>query len=68
MTRATLSLFDVAGRSVRVLVDRELGAGTHTVIWDGRDESGRRVGRGVYFARLTVNGTSNAQKIVLLDR
>jgi hypothetical protein len=51
--RATLELFDVRGRRVRVLLDGERAAGEQTVTWDGRDGTGREVGSGVYVARLT---------------
>lgn len=49
-----LSVYDVRGRLVRSLVDEAQGAGYHSVVWDGRDQSGRAVGPGVYFYRLSV--------------
>ncbi len=63
---ATLDVFDIAGR--RVVTLRHLGsdAGTSCVTWDGRNESGRRVGPGVYFLRLTHDGRSVTAKGVLL--
>ena len=48
-----LELFDLAGRRVRTLVDHELPAGATVVPWDGREDSGAQVRRGVYFARLS---------------
>jgi len=50
---ARLDVYDLQGRRVRNLADRELPAGATVHAWDGRDESGRRMGAGVYFARLT---------------
>lgn len=49
---ARLALHDVAGRLVRVLVDDALPAGSHEVVWDGRDASGRDAASGLYVARL----------------
>ncbi len=48
-----VSIFDVAGRVVRVL-DRSgpLGPGPHAAHWDGRDRSGRATSAGLYFARI----------------
>jgi hypothetical protein len=47
-----LSVFDVAGRLVRTLVDDSMPQGSHKTVWDGRDSSGREVGSGSYLARL----------------
>ncbi len=51
-----LSVFDVAGRLVRTLVDGGLAQGSHEYAWDGRDEAGRAVGSGSYLARLEFGG------------
>jgi flagellar hook assembly protein FlgD len=43
-------------------------AGVHAPRWDGRDEEGRKVAPGVYFARLaTAGGSTDAQRIVVLE-
>ena len=47
-----LALFGADGALLRTLVDGELYAGPHTLVWDGRDERGRPVAAGVVFARL----------------
>jgi hypothetical protein len=44
-----LHVFDVRGSRVRALA---LDVGTTTTAWDGRDDAGRQVRPGVYFARL----------------
>lgn len=51
-----LSVFDVAGRLVRTLVDESLTPGNHEAAWDGRDASGRETGSGSYLARLEFGG------------
>jgi hypothetical protein len=45
-------VFDVAGRHVRTVPEAEWGPGRGTVLWDGRDESGRLVPSGIYIARV----------------
>jgi outer membrane protein assembly factor BamB len=65
--RARLHIFDVAGRLVRTLVDRELPAGRHSVAWDGRDQRADRVAGGVYFARLEAEGRAFVRKVVWVD-
>ena len=64
--RARLSVFDVAGRLVRTLVDADLAAGGHEVVWDGRDEGGRDVGSGSYLARLESGGRLEAIRMALV--
>ena len=66
--RVDLCVYDVAGRLVRTLVPREpQGVGTHTVVWDGRGDRGRSVGRGVYFCRLSVDGETATMKMVMVE-
>jgi hypothetical protein len=46
--RVVGTVFDVRGRRVRSLLDRELGPGRPTVEWDGLDDSGASAPPGVY--------------------
>jgi hypothetical protein len=65
--RVQLSVYDVAGRLVREVVDGDLDAGLHTTRWDGRDRSGRPVAAGVYFAKLeTSRGRPDAVKMIVV--
>ncbi|MBD3162369.1 MAG: T9SS type A sorting domain-containing protein [Candidatus Eisenbacteria bacterium] len=63
--RATLAVYDVAGRRVRTLLDRPLAAGPQQVVWDGRDASGAASPSGIYYTRLTVDGTEKTRRMVL---
>jgi len=50
---AKASIFDVSGRTVRVLLDEpSLSAGYHALRIDGRGDAGERLGSGVYFYRI----------------
>lgn len=64
--RARLAIYDARGRLVRTLVDEALAEGAHAVVWNGTDESGGRVGSGVYFYRVVADKRSEAKKILLL--
>lgn len=61
-----LSVFDVAGRLVRTLVDDTMAQGGHEAVWDGRDASGREVGSGSYLARLEFGGRVEAVRMGLV--
>jgi hypothetical protein len=62
---ATLTVYDVAGRHVRTLVDAPLPPGSHDVTWDASDEMGRRVVSGLYFCRVTAGEYTEARKLVV---
>lgn len=61
-----LHVFDAAGRRVRTLHDGRLGAGPHDLAWDGRDDAGRRVAAGRYFAALRVGERTRVEGLTLV--
>lgn len=63
---ATLEVFDLLGRRVRVLAGGEQAAGAHTVEWDGRDAAGRLVANGVYLVRLRTAEASATRRVSVL--
>jgi flagellar hook assembly protein FlgD len=63
--RESKALYDAAGRHVRTLVDAKLPAGTHSVVWDGKDDAGPPV-TGACFYPLEASGTRSSRKSLLL--
>jgi hypothetical protein len=61
-----LDVYDTRGRLVRTLLDETRGAGEHSVVWDGRDGSGRTVSAGVYVSELRAEGRNERRKMLLL--
>jgi hypothetical protein len=60
-------VLDLEGRVVRRLARAETwSAGSHPLAWDGRNESGERVGPGIYFARAQLAGETRELKVVEL--
>lgn len=55
----TLSVHDVNGKPVHMLVDETLPAGEHRIVWDAED-----LAAGVYFCRLEVGGQVLMSKMV----
>jgi len=64
--QVTLSVFDVAGRRVKTLVDGVLPAGRHELSWRGQDDSGHDVGSGVYFLRMEAGAFTQNVKMTLV--
>ncbi len=60
-----LAVYDLRGRHVRQLADGQVSAGSHHVMWDGRDHSGRMVAAGVYFVRMNGPAGVLTSKMVL---
>lgn len=61
-----LSVFDIQGRLVKTLVNGVQNPGTHTVTWDGLDNSNNHVAAGVYFCKLTTADQEAIEKLVLM--
>jgi hypothetical protein len=62
---ASLSIHDLAGRRVRVLVNAQQKPGRYSLRWDGRDQAGRSLANGVYFCRLVAGDYHATEKLVL---
>lgn len=60
-SRVTVKLYDVAGREIRTLVDREYEIGFHTV-----PLSAEGLASGVYFCRMDADSFSQTRKLLLL--
>lgn len=65
--RTALSIFDAKGRKVRSLADQVRAAGWNAVEWDGKDDKGRAVRAGTYFARLEAAEGQKTEKVIHLD-
>ncbi len=61
-----ISIYDVAGRLVRELVDEHRATGRWSVQWNGDDDRGQRVASGVYFYRMRAGVFVDTKKMVLL--
>jgi hypothetical protein len=61
-----LEVFDVNGRKVATLLDENLGAGEHHVVWDGSDSAGRSLPSGLYFYRLDTGLERRTSKMLML--
>lgn len=60
-----LAIHDAAGRLVRALLETDLPAGPHDVVWDGKDGRGMDAASGAYFVRLSAGKTEETTKLVL---
>ncbi len=61
-----LSIFNLLGQEVRVLVNERMDAGSFTATWDGTDGLGRRVASGIYLYRIQAGAFSASKRMLLL--
>jgi hypothetical protein len=70
--QVTMIVYDLMGREVRTLVNRNQPEGYYEVRWDGKDSHGEQIGSGIYFYLLQAENKSEHQtfrkvrKMVLL--
>lgn len=62
----SLRIFDITGRVVRNLCQSKYSSGQHLMVWDARDDVGRRLPSGVYFLNLETSGIKLSCKLLLL--
>ena len=61
-----LAVYDVKGRRLATLASGRLEAGEHQATWLGTDDAGSPQSSGVYFVRLSAEGTTLTHKMLLL--
>lgn len=61
-----LEIFDVVGRRVFTTVLRNQSEGSSRYVFDGRNDEGRALPSGVYFARAVAGGSERTLKLVIV--
>ena len=61
-----LKIFNSVGQKVRTLVQQKMGTGYHSVIWDGRDDTGNPVPSGIYYCVIETEFRSEIAKLLLV--
>jgi flagellar hook assembly protein FlgD len=61
-----LALYDLAGRRVRTLVERDLSAGRYSERWDATDDQGNATNPGIYLLRARLGERETTQRLLLI--
>jgi hypothetical protein len=64
--KVSLDVYNLAGQKVKTLVNDRKTAGSHNVVWNGKDDAGNNVSSGVYFYRITNGKESKTNKMILM--
>lgn len=65
-TNVRLEVYDITGRRIKVLENTNKTAGTHTAVWNGRDEQERIAGNGAYIYRIQAGNFVKTGKMLML--
>ena len=64
--KVNLAVYNLAGQKVKELATGNYSAGSHTAVWDSRDDNGNAVSSGVYLARMESGGVRNVVRMALV--
>ncbi len=62
----SITVYNLNGQKVSNLVSNNFNRGTHQIIWNTNEETGIKIGSGIYFYRLITNSYSATRKMILL--
>lgn len=66
-SRCELTIYDITGRKIKELFNAEIKAEKlYHVVWDGKDESGRQAGSGIYLYKMKGGSYSYSRKMIML--
>ena len=64
--KVSIQVYDLKGSLVRTLVSEFQSQDEYSVVWNGRDDAGRKVATGEYFVRMSAPGYTKNIKISLI--
>ena len=65
-SKVRLDIYNVKGQLVRTLLNGDMPAGMHSVLWDGRDNNNAAVASGVYFYRVSSPKATQTKRMLLM--
>ena len=65
--RVSIKVYNITGQLVRTLIDNEMAnAGSHKVVWNGKNNFGRNVSTGIYLYSLEWAGMKKVKRMTLV--
>lgn len=65
-TSLHIAIYDITGKLVTTLVNKEQLAGWHEIQWNGTNQYGKEMPGGIYLSRVTVGNAVKTNKLILL--
>lgn len=67
ITKVNLTIYDINGKIITTLINKDLPPGTHQVVWNCQDNDNNRVKNGVYFVRLKAGKFATKEKLIVAE-
>jgi len=65
-SNVNISVYNILGRKVTTLINKNQTAGNHSVTWNGANNQNQQVSSGIYFYRIETNDFTTTKKMTLL--
>lgn len=65
-SKVRINIYNIKGQKVKTLINENLSAGFHNVLWDGKDNAKTEVSSGVYFYNIETNHGSITRKMLMI--
>ncbi|HPG39297.1 MAG TPA: FlgD immunoglobulin-like domain containing protein [bacterium] len=65
-TEVNISIYNITGELIKIIIAGRQNAGSYKIQWDGRDNSGNSVAGGVYLYQLKADDFVQCKKMILL--
>ena len=65
-SHVSIMIFDLMGREIRTLINKQQSAGIKSIMWDGTNDLGQPLSAGMYLYRISAGDFHSVKKMVLL--
>lgn len=65
-SHVTLTIYNILGQEIRILVNDRQDVGTYSIVWDGRDQFDQDVSSGIFFCRMIAGQFVQTMKMIIL--
>jgi len=66
-SKVTIKIYSENGKLVKTIISQDVLPGNYSLVWNNKDNKGKKVGQGIYFAKITVAGFEQTKKIIVLE-
>ena len=63
-----ISIYNIVGKMVKVMVNKEVNEGSHIIYWDRTTEDGTYAPYGIYICRMLLDGNKSVVKKLILSK
>ncbi len=64
--RVRIDVYNLSGKRVSNLVDKEVMPGEYTITWDGTDINGASLQSGIYIYKMSLSGRTKSERMIML--